>query len=245
MASMTADTRVHVLWAAGYKPVFDLIHCMEFGLTCTPINTTVDVPPLTHLRTQVVRYIERAHLVLVVTDSLTAIWAEAAQTVCAEAGCNAPIHVLLTNAPSQVRAACVSIRALGALLNTEGPVGIDVEDVRMALTGGDSTRIATAKATGNTRAQDALNLALRDLGHAKPESSALDGLLVIFAGASDSLSLKEAGMAIKQLRPDLGPNVHFAYCLLHDDSLGAELHVKVFATNSCGQQSENQLREAP
>jgi cell division GTPase FtsZ len=114
-------------------------------------------------------------------------------------------------------------------------VGIDVEDVRMALTGGDSTRIAIAKATGKTRAQDALNLALLDLGHATPESSALDGLLVIFAGASDSLSLKEAGMAIKQLRPDLGPNVHFAYCLLHDDSLGVELRVTVFATNSCGQ----------
>lgn len=235
MPSVTADTRVHVLWAAGCKPDFDLIHCTELGLACTPIDSAVDVPPLTHLRTQVVGHIEGAHLVLVVTDSRTAIWAEAAQTVCAEAGCIAPIHVLLTNDPSQARAACVSIRALSAILNTIGPVGIDVEDVRMALTGGDSTRIAIAKATGKTRAQDALNLALLDLGHATPESSALDGLLVIFAGASDSLSLKEAGMAIKQLRPDLGPNVHFAYCLLHDDSLGVELRVTVFATNSCGQ----------
>lgn len=231
MPSTTIATRVHVLCAANCKPDLHLVQTEELGLSCTCISAGLDVPLQTHLPIDAVEAVRSAHMVLVVTDSLTATWADLTRAVCVEAGSNEPIHVLLADDHPHAQSACIGISRLAAVLNTECPVGIDVEDVRMALAGSNCTHIADAKAIGRTRGQDALSLVWRDLGHAVPEASAIDGLLVIFVGASDSLTLKEAGAAIKQLRPDLPPKVRFAYCLLQDDSLGVELHVTAFAAH--------------
>lgn len=227
-------TRVHVQWAASFKPEPELVQREELGLTCSAIHETKDAPLRNNRPVNLVEAMGSAHLVFVVTDSRTATWADSARAVYAEAGSNPPIHVFLADGPAQARATCIGISKLAALLNTECPVGIDVEDVRMALTDSGSTCIATAKATGHARAQDALNLVFRELRLAMPASIALNGLFVIFSGASDSLTLKEAGTAIKQLRPDLAPDMRFAYALLHDNSLGDELQVTVFAANDSG-----------
>jgi hypothetical protein len=230
MPDLTMTTSVHVLWAARCKPAVDLIHCVELGLKCTRIDTVVDAAPLTDLRSQFNGLIDKEQLILVVTDTQTCNWAETARTACAEAGCNPPVHLMLANESEQASVAGLAIRALVAVLNTGCPVGIDVEDVRMALTGGSSTRIATAQAMGNTRAQDAMSTVSRDLGLASPDNTTLSGLLVIFAGSSSSLTLKEAGTAIKQLQPNLDAHVQFAYCLLHDESLGEALQLFAFAS---------------
>ena len=232
--STAIAARVHVLWAASFRPEPVLMQAGDLGLTCSAIHKTNDEPLRNNLPVKSVETMGSAHLVFVVTDCRTATWSDLARAVGAEAGSNPPIHLLLTDGPAQAQAACIGISRLAALLNTECPIGIDVEDVRMALTSSGNTRIAAAKAIGFTRTQDAVNLVLRELRLATPASSVLNGLLVIFAGASDSLTLKEAGMAIKQIQPDLAPGMRFAYALLHDDSLEDELQVTVFAAHNSG-----------
>lgn len=226
---MTPATRVHVLWTPSRQPDLELIQANTFGLAYTQIETSLGKPPLVHLRAGAMGHVFGSHLLFVVTDSATQRWAEAAKVICEESGSNAPIHVVLTDDERQGHAACLAIRTLCELLSTDGPVGVDLEDVRLALGGSGVAHIATATAAGHTRAQDALDQAMHHLETRKPPTAELSGLFVIFSGASNSLGLKEVSSSMKQVQSSLSADTRWAYGIVQDDALGDALQLVAFA----------------
>lgn len=230
MPSRYEPAQIRVLWAAGVRPWLEQIQSEALGLSCTLISGPHVAVPSTGLSTEVIEAISSAHLVVVVTDAGKFAYADAIRSACAASGWYAPIHVELSNKASNVEASSSAIRALAAILAPEGLVGIDMEDLRMALAHNGVTRFAVANAAGPTAAHDALTAVWNELRNAAPLSDAPLGLIVIFASSSASLSFKDAGAAITQLQPAISQEVACAYSLLNDDSLGNQWQVIAFAS---------------
>lgn len=225
-AADTSPTRIHVLWASARQPELALANCEELGLTISHLDAAGDAPPLKQLLAELPKQWRDIHFLLLVTDVGGQASQEVSNAICQDGGRIPTLHLELADSSAQAYSACTAIRALCKLLNTQVLVGMDVEDVKAALAGLNPIRVGLARASGAARATEALNLALQDTGCT---SDALQGLLLVFSGAAGSLSLKEAGSAIGQVRPSFGADMSFLYGLLQDDALAESLQVIAFA----------------
>lgn len=114
---------------------------------------------------------------------------------------------------------------LAAIVNEEGHVNVDFEDVRSILSMRGVVRVGTSKAAGTDRAQRAALDAIQDINLTQA-----NGLMVLLSGAKGCLKLSESRQAMTTINSNLPESAHVIFGAAYDDSLGDQLRVTVLVS---------------
>lgn len=226
--SELSATQVRTLWAAAVQPDCLQIQTVDLGFGGAQPGYSNGTTLKVLLPADALAWIDDAHLLFLVTDPDHRAWADAVGIACRQSERSAPIHVVFSGTSYEAQAACIAISTLDELLNSDSPVAIDTEDVRLALSGNGPTYISVATATGETRALEATKKAFGSFQAADQTVEQRHGVLLIFCASSETLKIRECSTAVQQLQTHLTSGAWLAYGLLYDKALGEEMRVIAF-----------------
>ncbi len=122
-----------------------------------------------------------------------------------------------------------AVAGIAEIINVEGLVNVDFEDVKTVMSEQGKAMMGTATATGPDRARVAAEQAVRSPLLEGVDLSGARGILVNIT-ASESLKLKETRVAMDAIRQFAAEDATIIFGTVYDESLGDEMRVTVVAT---------------
>ncbi len=122
-----------------------------------------------------------------------------------------------------------AVAGIAEIINVEGMVNVDFEDVKTVMSEQGKAMMGTATATGPDRARIAAEQAVRSPLLEGVDLSGARGILVNIT-ASESLKLKETRVAMDAIRQFAAEDATIIFGTVYDESLGDEMRVTVVAT---------------
>ena len=123
-----------------------------------------------------------------------------------------------------------AVCGVAEIMNVQGQVGVDFEDVRFVMSKPGTAKLANAIASGPDRAQFAAEYALTSFSQEGIDLSEANGVLVLISGAKGSLILPDIRLAIKTIRKYTSPDSTLIYGTTYDESLKEKIKVTLVAT---------------
>ncbi len=121
-----------------------------------------------------------------------------------------------------------AVRGITELVTEKGLVNLDFADVRTVMRRGGTAMIGLGESSGEDRAKEAVEKALRN-PLLDVDITGAQSALVNVTGGSD-LTLKEARQVMHAVAERLDPNAHIIWGARIDESLGKAIRVMVIAT---------------
>ena len=121
-----------------------------------------------------------------------------------------------------------AVRGITELVTEKGLVNLDFADVRTVMRKGGTAMIGLGESSGEERAKQAVEKALRN-PLLDVDITGAQSALVNVTGGSD-LTLKEARQVMHAVAEKLDPNAHIIWGARIDESLGKAIRVMVIAT---------------
>lgn len=147
------------------------------------------------------------------TDRMLQIW-------------NSNVDALLVGDPGKLHTELqTAAYEVATIVNEEGHVNVDFEDVRAILSMRGVIRVGTSTAVGPDRAQRAALDAIQDMNLMQS-----NGLMVLLSGAKGCLRLSESRQAMSTINSNLPESAHVIFGAAYDDSLGDQLRVTVLVS---------------
>ena len=122
-----------------------------------------------------------------------------------------------------------AVAGIAEIINVEGLVNVDFEDVKTVMGEQGKAMMGTATASGENRAREAAELAVQSPLLEGVDLSGARGILVNIT-ASPSLRLKETRIAMETIREFAAEDATIIMGTVYDDSLGDKVRVTVVAT---------------
>lgn len=122
-----------------------------------------------------------------------------------------------------------AVAGIAEIINVEGLVNVDFEDVKTVMGEQGKAMMGTATASGENRAREAAELAVQSPLLEGVDLSGARGILVNIT-ASPSLKLKETRIAMETIREFAAEDATIILGTVYDDSLGEKVRVTVVAT---------------
>lgn len=122
-----------------------------------------------------------------------------------------------------------AVAGIAEIINVEGLVNVDFEDVKTVMGEQGKAMMGTATARGEDRAREAAENAVRSPLLEGIDLSGARGILVNIT-ASRSLKLKETKIAMETIRAFAAEDATIIFGTVFDDSLGEDMRVTVVAT---------------
>lgn len=122
-----------------------------------------------------------------------------------------------------------AVRGIAEIINVQGLVGVDLEDIRTVTGGMGRALMGSAVATGNNRAVIATRKATNDSFCGDIDLSTARGLVVSIR-ANTSLQLSEVKAVMMDIRSSAAAETTIVFGTTYDDSMGDRLRVSILAT---------------
>ncbi|MEY4014489.1 MAG: cell division protein FtsZ [Pseudomonadota bacterium] len=122
-----------------------------------------------------------------------------------------------------------AVAGIAEIINVEGLVNVDFEDVKTVMSEQGKAMMGTATAAGPDRARVAAEQAVRSPLLEGVDLSGARGILVNIT-ASDTLKLKETRVAMDAIRQYAAEDATIIFGTVYDESLGEDMRVTVVAT---------------
>ncbi|MEY3970293.1 MAG: cell division protein FtsZ [Pseudomonadota bacterium] len=126
-----------------------------------------------------------------------------------------------------------AVAGIAEIINIEGLVNVDFEDVKTVMGEQGKAMMGTATAVGPDRARIAAEQAVRSPLLEGVDLSGARGILVNIT-ASKSLKLKETKLAMEAIRTFAAEDATIIFGTVYDESMGDEMRVTVVATGLGG-----------
>ena len=123
-----------------------------------------------------------------------------------------------------------AVGGIAEIINVEGDINVDFEDVRTVMGEPGKAMMGTARATGPDRARIAAEQAVACPLLEGIDLSGAKGVVVLITTARGSLKLKESQLAVNTIRAYASPDAHVIYGTAYDNELGDDIRVTVVAT---------------
>ena len=123
-----------------------------------------------------------------------------------------------------------AVGGIAEIINVEGDINVDFEDVRTVMGEPGKAMMGTARATGPDRARIAAEQAVACPLLEGFDLSGARGVVVLITTARGSLKLKESQLAVNTIRAYASPDAHVIYGTAYDNELGDDIRVTVVAT---------------
>ena len=123
-----------------------------------------------------------------------------------------------------------AVGGIAEIINVEGDINVDFEDVRTVMGEPGKAMMGTARATGPDRARIAAEQAVACPLLEGIDLSGARGVVVLITTARGSLKLKESQLAVNTIRAYASPDAHVIYGTAYDNELGDDIRVTVVAT---------------
>lgn len=123
-----------------------------------------------------------------------------------------------------------TVSGIADIINVQGHVGVDFEDVSTVLSEPGKAWTSTAVASGPDRARHAAEQALPSILSDGFDLSSATGVLVLISGAKGSLKLSDSKLAMNTVRAYASTDAHVIYGTIRDDSLNGNIRVTLVAT---------------
>ena len=123
-----------------------------------------------------------------------------------------------------------AVGGIAEIINVEGDIHVDFEDVRTVMGEPGKAMMGTARATGPDRARIAAEQAVACPLLEGIDLSGAKGVVVLITTARGSLKLKESQLAVNTIRAYASPDAHVIYGTAYDNELGDDIRVTVVAT---------------
>ena len=124
----------------------------------------------------------------------------------------------------------IAVSDMAGMINVQGHVDVDFEDVRSVMGQAGKALMGTAQASGPERARLAAEQAMVCPLLAGLDLAGAQNVLVMIAAASVSLKLSESKVALNSIRAHASPDAHIIFGTVYDDALGDEIRITVVAT---------------
>ncbi len=140
-----------------------------------------------------------------------------------------------------------SVRSISDLVHNAGLVNLDLADISTVMQKGDIALISVGEAEGDSRAQDAIDRALKSPLLYQDISGAKGALINIWGGSS--LKLAETRIIIEKISKELSDNAQMIWGTCIDENLHNKIKVIIIAVglqdkdNKLKSDSENILKE--
>ncbi len=135
-----------------------------------------------------------------------------------------------------------AVGGIAEIINVEGDINVDFEDVRTVMGEPGKAMMGTARATGPDRVRIAAEQAVACPLLEGIDLSGAKGVVVLITTARGSLKLKESQLAVNTIRAYASPDAHVIYGTAYDNELGDDIRVTVVAT---GLSRQSVRRTAP
>ncbi|TAG36167.1 MAG: cell division protein FtsZ [Polaromonas sp.] len=135
-----------------------------------------------------------------------------------------------------------AVGGIAEIINVEGDINVDFEDVRTVMGEPGKAMMGTARATGPDRARIAAEQAVACPLLEGIDLSGAKGVVVLITTARGSLKLKESQLAVNTIRAYASSDAHVIYGTAYDNELGDDIRVTVVAT---GLSRQSTRRTAP
>jgi cell division protein FtsZ len=122
-----------------------------------------------------------------------------------------------------------AVAGIAEIINVEGLVNVDFEDVKTVMGEQGKAMMGTATASGENRAREAAELAVQSPLLEGVDLSGARGILVNIT-ASPGLKLKETRIAMETIREFAAEDATIIMGTVYDDNLGDKVRVTVVAT---------------
>ncbi len=123
----------------------------------------------------------------------------------------------------------IAVSGFAEMINVQGSVNVDFEDVRIIMDQPGKAIMGTAQASGPDRARLAADQALACPSIQGMGLSGAQGVLVMVATSKSSLKLFESRLAINTIRASVSLQAHIIYGNIYDEALGDEMRIIVVA----------------
>lgn len=123
-----------------------------------------------------------------------------------------------------------AVCGMAEIIQVQGHVAVDFEDVQTILREPGKARTATAVANGPDRARYAAEQAVTNIRLDGFDLSAANGVLVLISATKGTLKLSDSKLAINMVRQYVTPDAHLIYGTFYDESLNGKIRVTVVAT---------------
>lgn len=123
-----------------------------------------------------------------------------------------------------------AVGGIAEVINVEGLINVDFEDVRTVMSETGKAMMGTAIASGQDRARIAAEQAVACPLLDGVDMKGAKGVLVLISGSKSSLRLAESRQAMNTIRAFAAEDAHVIYGAAYDESLGDALRVTVVAT---------------
>lgn len=123
----------------------------------------------------------------------------------------------------------IAVSGFAEMINLQGSVNVDFEDVRIIMDQPGKAVMGTARASGPDRARLAADQALACPSIQGMGLSGAKGVLVMVAASKSSLKLFESRLAMNTIRASVSLQAHIIYGTIYDDALGDEMRITVVA----------------
>ena len=123
-----------------------------------------------------------------------------------------------------------AVGGIAEIINVEGDINVDFEDVRTVMGEPGKAMMGTARATGPDRARIAAEQAVACPLLEGIDLSGAKGVVVLITTAKGSLKLRESKLAVDTIRAYAADDAHVIYGTAYDNELGDDIRVTVIAT---------------
>jgi cell division protein FtsZ len=122
-----------------------------------------------------------------------------------------------------------AVLGVAAIINMQGQVCVDFEDVRTILCGPGEAKLANEVASGTDRARYAVENAIADFKRDGINLAAASGVLILVSGAKESLKLADSKLARLTVLEHTPHDSNVIYGAYFDETMGESIRVTLVA----------------